>query len=299
MTPLGLLTLLSAAHAATTLLLVGDTGKEGHTIAPVVSAAVKAELERSPDATLVALGDLYYPNPPRGRGCADAVEERYRAWYGDLPAGRTVAVAGNHDLTHSHLGFSKHAAACTEEAFRRVGWLAAGEGLGSRTVALSPEVALVLMEHGFYGKPAPSVPAVEGSPTWVVGASHYPREVSTDKCKENARVQGWPWPEMDLQVAGHAHHLEARLHAGTLVVTSGAGSELRAEEPKGCTGIAPGLYREVSPNGTRADAGGYTRLVFDGATVQVTPFLCTVAEGCAARPGVICERSGPRGVTCR
>ena len=132
---LSLLTQLALAEEpAIRLILVGDTGKDTP-VAAVVSAEITRRMTDAPDAILVALGDLYYNQPPAADAdCAAQTAARYRSFFGTIDAARTQAVAGNHDVAEPEThAWSPAARACTEAAFRDLGWLGAAEALANRT----------------------------------------------------------------------------------------------------------------------------------------------------------------------
>ena len=230
------------------LILVGDTGMQGPMVKQV-SAQVASEFSgtgKFPDRTkVVALGDLFYPHPPAGPGCVDAVVARYREYYGALPAGSVLAVAGNHDVysEENPAGpdvLSPESVACTTAAFQRMGWLGAGAELANRTVALDGgglTVDLMLVEGGLYSEAHPEIPGVRAGsgenpagPDWQIVATHYLLSGSFGKgVDEIGKYFGVPEDQpFDVWVNGHAHQLEARMAvraASGLEVGAGAGAD--------------------------------------------------------------------------
>lgn len=239
------------------LILVGDTGMQGPMVKQV-SAQIASEFSgagKFPDRTkVVALGDLFYPHPPTGPGCVEAVVARYREYYGALPAGSVLAVAGNHDVysEENPAGpdvLSPESVACTTAAFQRMGWLAAGAALANRTVTLDGgglTVDLMLVEGGLYSEAHPEIPGARAGsgenpaePDWQIVATHYLLSGTFGKgVDEIGEYFGMPEDQpFDLWVNGHAHQLEGRMvaravpgaagGAPVLALISGAGAEMR------------------------------------------------------------------------
>lgn len=240
------------------LILVGDTGMQGPMVKQV-SAQIASEFSgtgKFPDRTkVVALGDLFYPHPPAGPGCVEAVVARYREYYGALPAGSVLAVAGNHDVysEQNPAGpdvLSPESVACTTAAFQRMGWLAAGAALANRTVTLDGgglTVDLMLVEGGLFSEAHPEIPGAPGGrsapdwqPDWQIVATHYLLSGTFGKgVDEIGQYFGMPADQpFDLWVNGHAHQLEGRMVARAapgsgggadpvLALISGAGAEMR------------------------------------------------------------------------
>lgn len=314
------------------LILVGDTGMQNAMIG-LVSGAVRREAEAG--ARVVALGDLYYPHPPGGEGCAEAVAARYREFYGGLPAGSVYAVAGNHDVYSEQNpagpdAISPESVACTTAAFRRMGWLGEGEALASRVARVDVggvTVDLGLVEAGLFSEERPGLAGGRAEADWKIIATHYVLSATFGKgVDEIGAFYGVSREEpFDLWVNGHAHQIEARMtdHLGrpVLAVTSGGGGELRPvrgfqaelwraapsffaygrcpEDPAACAAeqAAGRLPPELLPKA--GEAGGYVRLdLLDRRHARVQPVICA-AGACTERPAVRCERAeGGRGVNC-
>jgi hypothetical protein len=327
-----LLLALSFAHAADPalrLLLVGDTGEET-AVSAVVAADLARALAASPVAQVVALGDLYYDHvPAEAPDCAALVAARYRAFYGGFPAGRVHAVAGNHDVTDPEQQVALPAAyACTEAAFRAMGWLGADEPLATRTRAIDGgglKVDLVLVEGGFYDDAHPALPDLRPEADWQLLATHYVLAGAFGKpADEVGAYFGVPRGHTpDLWVNGHAHHIEGREAGDTFGVTSGVGMEMRRFKgwvdrsypstfawvrcpEEAWSACRAGARRGDYPRGLlpyEAEVGGYVVLDLlpprQGRYEAVlTPVLC-VDGACGARPSTRCvRREGQRGVVC-
>lgn len=321
--------LAMAQDPAVRLVLVGDTGKDTQ-ISPVVSSAIAGEMTRSPTAQLVALGDLFYTQPPADQpDCAAQVAARYRSFFGAVPVGRTHAVAGNHDVAtpETHL-FSPEAHACSQAAFRDLGWLGADEALATRTRAVDAgglTVDLVLVEGLMFREDHPALPDLRPDADWQIVATHYLLAASFGKeAEEIGQFYGLPVGHApDLWVNGHAHQLEGRATERTFAVTSGAGMQMRtfdgwvAKGPSAfawvrCDKDKPAWCDRQAAHGRRPsgllpyaeEAGGYVILDLwprvDGAPLAatITPVVCRLT-GCEPKPPVSCvRRPDGRGVIC-
>lgn len=298
----------AAMAADVRLIVVGDTGETTEVAAMVSADIVRLATEPGPAVVrVVATGDLYYDRPPAElttEACGEAAAARYRAFYGAGFPPTVLAVTGNHDLypPGEAKAFSAEAHACTEAAFRNMGWLRADEPLASRVVQVdgarvTADVALI--DWRLLGSPEEEDAAVvpDGSlrrdATFTIGVSHYPLPggLTTGKCKEFDWNRALPAtvPRVDVWLNGHSHHLEARRVRRVLDITSGAGKELDALEQ--CSD-ASSYYRFTAddPVPTGPAHGGYTIVDLDEADgkgrISVTPVACTVGVGCAPIPAV-------------
>ena len=289
----------SFALAGPRLVLVGDTG-EVNPVADRVAEAVRAEM-KDPNATLLAMGDLYYDNPPVGPDCVAQVVARYQAFYAGIPVDRIVGVLGNHDVANAeHTAFSPEARACTIAAFTQLGWaLPDSHVVKIDKAGVKADLAVVdagwMAEDGAHQGATPPKPKLRKAANWWMYTDHYTWLTSTGKCGEAGNT--WSWlgkPTMDLWLNGHAHHLEAIPVEGALAVTSGAGMQFRAK--KECPGVTGSLF--VYTQG-ETPQGGYIRLDLEKTTAKLTPVMCDVGGACVDKPAVVCTRTkGTRGVVC-
>ena len=329
---LSLLTQLALAEEpAIRLILVGDTGKDTP-VAAVVSAEITRRMTDAPDAILVALGDLYYNQPPAADAdCAAQTAARYRSFFGTIDAARTQAVAGNHDVAEPEThAWSPAARACTEAAFRDLGWLGAAEALANRTRQLDGgglTLDLVLVEGGMFSSEHPALPDLRADADWQIVATHYLLAASFGKDKpEIGQYYGMPVDHVpDLWVNGHAHHLEGRAAKRTFAVTSGAGMQMRefggwaykrpastfawvrcdSDDQAWCDAKAASGKRPAGLIPKAKEAGGFVVLDLlprqpdQPLRATLTPVVC-VDGVCEEKPVTTCERRADgRGSICR
>jgi hypothetical protein len=288
------------ALAGPRLLLVGDTG-EVNPVADRVAEAIRAEMT-DPGVRLLAMGDLYYDNPPIGPDCVAQVVARYQAYYAGIPADRIIGVLGNHDLANAdHTAFSPEARACTIGAFTQLGWaLPDSHVVRLDASGVTADLAVVdagwLAADGAHQGATPPTLKLRNKAHWRMYTDHYTWLTSTGKCGEAGNT--WSWlgkPAMDLWLNGHAHHLEAIPVEGALAITSGAGMQFRPK--KDCPNVTGSLFvytQEATPQ------GGYIRLDLERTSAKLTPVVCDVGGPCVDKAPVVCTRKkGTRGVVCQ
>lgn len=309
-----MIVLLSTAAPAAELRLVvvGDTGEDTPVARLVAADVLRATSAAAPGhVRVVSTGDLFYDRPPAElstAGCGEVAAERYRQFYVDALPQPVLAVTGNHDVypPGGDKAFSLATHACTEAAFRNMGWLTADQPLATRVVHLDTDhvrADVVLVDWRLLGtrddERAAIAPAADlrDDATIRVGVSHYPlpNGLTSGKCKEFGWNRALPdtVPGVDLWLNGHSHHLEARTTRGVLDVTSGGGKDL---DPLEACGKRRSFYRVMAgdPVPTGAAQGGYTLVDVDPDQFVVTPIACTLDAGCAPIPEGVVTCRGTR-----